>query len=364
MAEINVGQALMLAHDKILAEYFQRDQSRLAYEMEACLRLLKSPTQDWMPHTGIEEIDEQFAELGDQHQEQMEAFFKSALINSHYHKLFAQPHKRSKKGKNLPEIFELGFNNFLQALYGSNQTFFVGADQGNIKLDNILEEDVKHVMNGIKEYAIQIGEQNSVAGLLYNMPEYREQKVDINTTTIQITSVGTSYLSYMRALFAGHTYTLKNYKEYQYFTKIDKKWTRLPEPIISQYDIKLGDTHLYKVLYAPLSSVFDTSYAKRVLYASVNELNNNPAVALHFFHLRFIYELTGLGLVDQELKPLKEAEFIIINRPDTPDIYVRSTSTIINSVLRSDNTNVSFLKTVKLTRNQFEDTNTINIDLT
>jgi hypothetical protein len=90
----------------------------------------------------------------------------------------------------------------------------VGADQGNIKLDNILEEDVKHVMNGIKEYAIQIGEQNSVAGLLYNMPEYREQKVDINTTTIQITSVGTSYLSYMRALFAGHTYTLKNYKEY------------------------------------------------------------------------------------------------------------------------------------------------------
>jgi hypothetical protein len=50
----------------------------------------------------------------------MEAFFKSALINSHYHKLFAQPHKRSKKGKNLPEIFELGFNNFLQALYGSN----------------------------------------------------------------------------------------------------------------------------------------------------------------------------------------------------------------------------------------------------
>ena len=41
MAEINVGQELMLAHDKILAEYFQRDQSRLAYEMEACLRLLK-----------------------------------------------------------------------------------------------------------------------------------------------------------------------------------------------------------------------------------------------------------------------------------------------------------------------------------
>lgn len=48
----------------------------------------------------------------------------------------------------------------------------------------------------------------------------------------------------------------------------------------------------------------------------------------HFTHMRFMFELSGYGLVDETGKPLF-AKFLIYNDPAGDAIYVRDTASII-----------------------------------
>ena len=54
------------------------------------------------------------------------------------------------------------------------------------------------------------------------------------------------------------------------------------------------------------------------------------------FHLRFMYELTGSGLIDPEMSPpapLDTVDFIIYNDPTSDKIFVKSTKEIIAEIL-------------------------------
>lgn len=99
-------------------------------------------------------------------------------------------------------------------------------------------------------------------------------------------------------------------------------------------DITLGRSHFYRAFSGPLLDLgYDIRTTNSAIFAGQNVVDRKENVAQHFFHLRYIYELTGSGIIYTDGGYLGEVKYLIYNDPATDNIYVKSAAEILEEVL-------------------------------
>lgn len=119
-------------------------------------------------------------------------------------------------------------------------------------------------------------------------------------------------------------FTAKNYGSGDWATKM------LLKKGLDPTSLHFGNSNVWRALVATLTELgYDMSVIKSIYYSAY--AGASQSAQLHIYHIRFIYELTGLGqkYVDNTLKEFGEAEFLIYNDYDSNEIYVRSTADLI-----------------------------------
>ena len=137
-------------------------------------------------------------------------------------------------------------------------------------------------------------------------------------------------------------WTVKNYKQ----------WT------FKEWGLGLGKSNLYKAITTELDRVFPNNKAsiqRDIFYRGVQiitKTNQTPSasptqVEKHFSHMRFIYELTGYGLIGENGE-VQFADYLIFNEPDSPNIYVRDTASLILDEIERRNSTVKLYEGIHL----------------
>lgn len=202
--------------------------------------------------------------------------------------------------------------------------YLVGGQQANI-LTGEISKDVQKIMTKyVNGMAKNINEKPHNEQKQWSKPQARSGKVDVNGLSIvDITADLNPLWSDLYQTFSGCTFSVKNYSSY--FT--------------NSLNIHLGNTDYYKALYGSLSSLgYDQKTIDKIIFSGLNSYakSQNNTVALHFYHLRFIYELTGVGLYDQAGEPISGVDFLIYNDPSSDAIFVRSTADLIAQELENN----------------------------
>ena len=102
--------------------------------------------------------------------------------------------------------------------------------------------------------------------------------------------------------------------------------------------IHLGNTNYFKAMYGVLSSLsFDSNKAVHIYaHTRTSYLFKQSAYTdegqAHIIHIRFVYELAGSGLYDENMQKLDEVDFFIYNVPNNNNIFVRSVKEMIAQV--------------------------------
>lgn len=199
----------------------------------------------------------------------------------------------------------------------------VGGQSANILMSEV-SKDVEKVMNKFINNTERRINNTTDQNKHWTKPVARSGKVDVEgLTKMDITAELNPAWTDLYHLFSGCTFSVKNYSSF--FTK--------------SLNIHLGNTDVYKALYGSLSALsYDNDEINSIISAGLHSYENsgNQTVANHFYHLRFIYELTGVGLYDSEGEPISGVDFLIYNDPNTDAIYVRSTADMIATELEKD----------------------------
>ena len=206
----------------------------------------------------------------------------------------------------------------------STSNFLAGKNLTTIA-DEIVEERTKEVMIKLKEQIID-DSQDIPKGAFSGNIVAKAGKTDVKGTGVSFSSVINSEWEELYNLFKGRTFSLKNYSGsgYGQFNKL----------------IHLGQTNFYKALFSVITSAnFTSKMAKTIIFHSINSYLQHPnnEILYHFYHMRFMYELTGVGLVtnDSEHTRIDSVDFFIYNDSTGANIYVRSTADMILKELES-----------------------------
>lgn len=135
------------------------------------------------------------------------------------------------------------------------------------------------------------------------------------------------------------TFTDKSYRSISYKNgqKID----------LGDRQITLGNSDPYRAIMGSMRALgFDHLATQQVFYGGRNIVQGKDNsgrkespdyVSMHIYHLRYMYELTGAGILykDYGSQLSGGAKFIVYNDPMSLDIVVVSTSQIIQDILQS-----------------------------
>lgn len=238
------------------------------------------------------------------------------------------------------------------ASYGSEQGIkmtydiisgkLVGNQSANIKLEHELSEIAKETITGMMENLGRKIPANAAPPpeRMYEKPVARSGKIDVNgTSELEIAANLNPIVERLFTIFKGRTFSLKNYSSY--YTK--------------SLNIHLGNTDFFKAIYAVLSSIgYGQDYIEKVIYSGLNRLGwGDTDTGLHFYHMRYVYELTGIGLYDSEGEPISGVDFLIYNDPYTENIFVRSTAQMIFDELNAKPKDVSALGGISISKTSF-----------
>ena len=151
-------------------------------------------------------------------------------------------------------------------------------------------------------------------------------KTDVSAKRVEFTieSEAPEVLQKIVKLLARSKFSTKNYSSSKW--AISRLIMRGKDPT----KLGLGDSDVWRAVVATLSALGYRMDAIKGIYYSAYA-SGDASAQLHLYHIRFVYELTGLGqnYVKKELQALSEAEFLIWNDPNTTNIYVRSTADLI-----------------------------------
>ena len=363
---------LTLTHNILYQQHVRQSQAPLARQMEAILRYIKLSVKQKSSQKKVQWAQSELSKLPG-----MAQFLTDGMRAQLDEIANIQLNKSGKKignllwtahsqGKNLidgfDDIAEEGISAIFSTIFDNSSSksnigkYARGQQSTNVDLSAWTEEEITNIKNLFANKVAEKAHWTYVDNLMQINVGSRSGKVDVSTSEVQVTASieNNPILHNLQTLFAGHTFTIKNY--------LALKWIG-EDAYLREKGIHLGETNLFKSIYGPLTSLYSTQLAKKIFYSAINAINDENAedIAAHFYHLRFIYELTGLGLraMDGTLLPLTQAEFLIVNNPDTPDIYVRSTAAIIETIMSSRNVQTS--ETITLVRSLDGLIPTINI---
>lgn len=151
-------------------------------------------------------------------------------------------------------------------------------------------------------------------------------KTDISAKQIDfmISSQIPEQLQQVLSLLSKAQFTLKNYGTGS------KTIEALIRKGLDPTQIHFGDSNVWRALVAVLTQLgYKMNVIKSIYYSAY--ASGDASAQLHIYHIRYVYELTGLGqnYIEKELKQFGEAEFLIWNDPDSNNIYVRSTADLV-----------------------------------
>lgn len=219
----------------------------------------------------------------------------------------------------------------------------VGGQSTNIRLSEEINKDIEKIMNQyVKGISTKINNKAGEKNKQWMRPVARSGKVDVNGLSVVSVDAELNPLwDELYRLFSGCTFSVKNYSSY--FT--------------NSLNIHLGNTDYYKALYGSLSDLgYDQRAADAIIYSGLKsyQSSQNKSVALHFYHLRFIYELTGAGLYDAE-GPVSGVDFLIYNDPSSDAIFVRSTADLIAQELAKKHITSMPTSGIVIAKSKFEE---------
>lgn len=329
-------------HNVLLAKYAigktaEKDK-KTAIEIENVLRRIKNLSVT--PQTEVDAI------LIEQAQEIMD---KSLMyLNSQRrggqrlssNAMFRREHRNVKTEYGGDDIFEeelAAVISAIESLASSKEVNFssklVGSQSVNINLQEELEQIQKEM---ITKYVPRVTKKlaDSSKGppeKIYSGPVARSGKIDVTgTSTSFIEADLHSDIEKLAFLFQNRTFTVKNYAS-------------RTETLV----IHLGNTDFYKAIYATLYDAgYSHAYINKVFFGGMNSYinKNNKDVPTHFTHMRFIYELTGVGLgtvgENLEWEKIAGADFFIYNDPSSNEIFVRSTAEMIYNEMQKDSASI------------------------
>ena len=238
----------------------------------------------------------------------------------------------SKRGgsrfeRELASIYEAVWNEVGEEKFDIDQVL-IGSSRGNISfsgIDNLADEIVESF--GSKTYRVIQDEVNNTKLKQYYMPEV-DGKIDVKGYSIRIKGNANSEMLKIYNLLKDATFSAKNYDSMTFDQKTKEFVT-----VAGHQTLTLGRSNIFRALYGTLS---DLGYKERTIlkaiFAGFNSIKKgNEDVAQHFYHLRYIYELMGTGIV-YDGNSYGNVKFIIYNDPHG-GIYVRSTLDIIQDLM-------------------------------
>lgn len=210
----------------------------------------------------------------------------------------------------------------------------IGGEKGNVMDENFSALISQQILTatGVKmEKKIQL-DSGEVKKLHYLADVEGKIDVDGSNYTVNITLDPDNILVKYYQLLSQATFSAKNYDSMTW----DKKLEMFVET--NHAKIKIGDSNVVRSVYGALNSLglWDNDTIMSAIYAGYWAITKykRKIVSNHFFHLRYIYELTGAGIMYKGNPNSKEVRFLIYNDPHG-NIYVKSTAEILVDVLNN-----------------------------
>lgn len=210
-----------------------------------------------------------------------------------------------------------------------------GADTAAVQ--ELTEKDTKNVIEAINKLEYKKEGIYKTKNLQVN----RSQKIDVlgYESTFTVSQDLPDLQSFVN-LMKDATFSAKQYKSRRGSGNISP----------SEIGLKLGQTNIYKALTGSLSEVYSSTRDQRDIFYHGMQIMTGPLkktpsaspnfVELHFSHLRFVYELRGTGLIDNTTGKSGVVKYLIYNDPDSDNIFVKDTASIILENLEDRSSNL------------------------
>lgn len=210
----------------------------------------------------------------------------------------------------------------------NNAQYIVGAKTGAV-LEGVVTEKVQQVLKDLNRETKTFLSQDAqkAMGLTTFKPlnVQVQQKVDNQGGFFTISFSPTTYLEKIMVLLNEATFSAKNY------SSVGKNQEKLDE--ISP-NLKIGNSNPYRAYSGALSSLgYDAEAISSTFVAAYQALDDYQMIKQHIYHLRFIYELSGAGIVLNDGTLAKEVKYLVYNDPSGSNIFVESVAKIIYEIL-------------------------------
>lgn len=260
--------------------------------------------------------------------------------------LFQRTGKSYQQGMYFEDDLAAVLQSVVQLATGEKQkrsvkNFKLGAEVGTTDIDlmSTLEENVDDVKLNLLDKTQQEIDKKKIPYTFGKIDTYIKGDVIAMNGSINFPP------GLLEAL-SNATFTDKSYRSVTY-----KDGTKIQ---LGDREITLGNSDPYRAVLGSMTALgFNKTTFQHVFYGGRNILvgqDNTPPkelpddVAPHFYHLRYIYELTGAGIYykDYGEQFLSGAKFLVYNDPSSLDITVVSTKKIISDMIfnnQQDNKN-------------------------
>ena len=173
-------------------------------------------------------------------------------------------------------------------------------------------------------------------------------KIDVKGYTINIKAEANPELVEIYNLLKDATFSAKNYNSMTWDEKA-KQYVEMQ----GHKSITLGKTNLYRSIVGTLNNLgYDQRTAESALWAGLNKIKDGDNdIANHFYHLRYVYELTGAGLTYNG-ESFGGVRFLIYNDP-SGELYVKAASEILIDVLETQIELSQALSTITIPKSKF-----------
>lgn len=217
-----------------------------------------------------------------------------------------------------------------QSKKSTYKTFSLGAATGVTAFEEIVEEIVENETQTIVDEVNTQIEQAPNKFVMGKIDTYVKGKIIQINGSIQFPK------GLLEAL-SNATFTDKSYKS--------SSWKNGKQIDLGTRIIKLGSSDPYRALIGSMSSLgFNKRDIEYIYYGGRNIIMGNDStpppekaedVKQHIYHLRYLYELTGAGIIYKNYNKdfFSGAKFLVYNDPTSMDITVLSTSAIIRDIL-------------------------------
>lgn len=215
----------------------------------------------------------------------------------------------------------------------------------------IMEEVAKEL--GVKTYKVIKNKADGSKLKQYYIP-YVDGKVDVKGYEIDIKADANEKMREIYELLKNCAFSAKNYSSMSWDKELQQKVFNTKTK-----HIEFGDSSFYRAIYGSLTSLgYDNKTAISAVFAGNNRLKNKNGdsnVEEHFYHLRYLYELTGSGIRKSENLELFEpgVNFIVFNDPTGSNIYVKTTQSLIRDMLTAKSTFKKWDSRIQISKSKF-----------